>query len=877
MPGILPMKLIKCGSSQTRIAQACDRCRSKKIRCDGIRPCCSQCANVGFECKTSDKLSRRAFPRGYTESLEERVRCLEQEVREMKDLLDAKDEQLDMLSRIHSFSPYSPPASAISGGSHRAHKSPESARSGSADLGLDDTFVIHETSSLVGGSEADGNGAFYVGSSSGRQFLELFKKKSGADFNPDILFGGSQSVKRSEQTNSHEDTIKTPPRLLSDRLLVSYFQEHHPLFPVLHRPTFLASYKKLVSGGGSQSNTLPHHAVAQLFLVFAIAQQNEVRPRTDGPDQQFDAQWQRSLNAIIGDSTVETLQCLVLAQLYCFSLGDYSRLLHYKSLAVGTTLRLGLNQSQRKFNLGALSGEMRKRTFWCVYCLDSFSAAMLGLPKLFKDEDIDTEYPSDIDDEYVSEKGFSPTLPGDSTKISSALALFRSSRVLSKVLDAVYPTSSSHEVSYTKLRELEDELGAWKSGLAPHLRLEFVNGTPATNVVDSRSPLLVLAYHYIRSLIHRPIIGSTLDSKVSASLHMIRESNKCIIQIIQLLTERKLGFSFCLNKTQLLLMSGFTLLHSTLDCPQHTPLAKENQRLITGVLEEIESCRPLVAKELRPIAAAVVNIEPRVAASSRNQHEKPKEHTQSPLTPPLVSPTEQGPLRRRFSSISAEFSLRRGKSGDIRRASSQDMSGMGDHGGVRLTSASLTDLSPTPRTRYPAASHAATVKISQGRQILISDSPYLDGPWDMGSNDLHPNSQNPPPISPYDWERLLAAMDQTHATHIYGGEDRGSGTFIHPSDSLSAEIGTRPVDQHWSLSETPTTASFRGTPPSISSFSTLSEESFTGGDDVRADTGDLDVDSGYPDSDNLGDFLGPLMGTRSDGSGGVLLENSWHM
>lgn len=100
------MKVIKVGNgSQSRIAQACDRCRSKKIRCDGIRPCCTQCANVGFECKTSDKLSRRAFPRGYTESLEERVRTLEAEVRELKNLLDEKDEKIDVLSRIHSFSP----------------------------------------------------------------------------------------------------------------------------------------------------------------------------------------------------------------------------------------------------------------------------------------------------------------------------------------------------------------------------------------------------------------------------------------------------------------------------------------------------------------------------------------------------------------------------------------------------------------------------------------------------------------------------------------------------------------------------------------------------------------------------------------------------
>lgn len=129
MPGILPMKVIKVGGTgtQSRIAQACDRCRSKKIRCDGVRPCCSQCANVGFECRTSDKLSRRAFPRGYTESLEERVRALETEVKDLKDLLDEKDEKIDVLSRIHSFSPPSQrAASARSPSTSRTTKSPSS-------------------------------------------------------------------------------------------------------------------------------------------------------------------------------------------------------------------------------------------------------------------------------------------------------------------------------------------------------------------------------------------------------------------------------------------------------------------------------------------------------------------------------------------------------------------------------------------------------------------------------------------------------------------------------------------------------------------------------------------------------------------------------
>ena len=56
-----------------RKAHACDRCRLKKIKCDGLKPNCSNCAKIDFPCKTSDKLSRRGLPKGYTELLEKEV------------------------------------------------------------------------------------------------------------------------------------------------------------------------------------------------------------------------------------------------------------------------------------------------------------------------------------------------------------------------------------------------------------------------------------------------------------------------------------------------------------------------------------------------------------------------------------------------------------------------------------------------------------------------------------------------------------------------------------------------------------------------------------------------------------------------------------
>jgi Fungal specific transcription factor domain len=121
----------------------------------------------------------------------------------------------------------------------------------------------------------------------------------------------------------------------------------------------------------------------------------------------------------------------------------------------------------------------------------SFSAATVGLPKLFKEEDIHCEYPVDIDDEYVTEKGFLPTLPGESSKISNALALFRVSRILSKVLEQNYPASASHDLSLQSLSLLETELNEWSDNLPPHLKLTFVQDKPSTDITGDRSALLV--------------------------------------------------------------------------------------------------------------------------------------------------------------------------------------------------------------------------------------------------------------------------------------------------------------------------------------------------------------------------------------------------
>ncbi|KAJ5437137.1 Transcription factor [Penicillium cf. griseofulvum] len=53
-----------------RVSRACDRCRSKKDKCDGIRPTCSACQALGQSCSYDPHAKKRGLPEGYVRGLE---------------------------------------------------------------------------------------------------------------------------------------------------------------------------------------------------------------------------------------------------------------------------------------------------------------------------------------------------------------------------------------------------------------------------------------------------------------------------------------------------------------------------------------------------------------------------------------------------------------------------------------------------------------------------------------------------------------------------------------------------------------------------------------------------------------------------------------
>ncbi|PQE24323.1 C6 transcription factor protein [Rutstroemia sp. NJR-2017a BVV2] len=56
--------------TRKRVSQACDKCRSRKDKCDGKRPTCSTCLTHGRTCSYDANVKKRGLPEGYVRGIE---------------------------------------------------------------------------------------------------------------------------------------------------------------------------------------------------------------------------------------------------------------------------------------------------------------------------------------------------------------------------------------------------------------------------------------------------------------------------------------------------------------------------------------------------------------------------------------------------------------------------------------------------------------------------------------------------------------------------------------------------------------------------------------------------------------------------------------
>lgn len=136
-----------------------------------------------------------------------------------------------------------------------------------------------------------------------------------------------------------------------------------------------------------------------------------------------------------------------------------------------------------------ISREIGKRIFWTLRLLSNEVSACAGLPRLLSDEEIDQEFPREVNDVYIL-RGRILSQPQDEVcYVSGANAYKRLHMILDKVIKRIYPQggrngpSSKGSVSYAvrldTIREIEKDLHRWSETLPRGYQLGSCYEEPA--------------------------------------------------------------------------------------------------------------------------------------------------------------------------------------------------------------------------------------------------------------------------------------------------------------------------------------------------------------------------------------------------------------
>ena len=205
-----------------------------------------------------------------------------------------------------------------------------------------------------------------------------------------------------------------PPKPDAQRLVERYFDYAAPTHRFIHRPTIEKWVHEFYETQGDMH--AKEDAAAKTALLLIVFAQAQAYMPPGSTTQENSARYffaaEHQLSKERGAVRLASVQARLLQ---CFYLLTQSRINHCWSL-FGTTshlaLAIGLNRG-RRYDPSAIVDyvelESRRRTFWVAYSLDKYLSAALGRPRTFRDEDIDQELPTVVNDSDLHPQYISPS------------------------------------------------------------------------------------------------------------------------------------------------------------------------------------------------------------------------------------------------------------------------------------------------------------------------------------------------------------------------------------------------------------------------------------------------------------------------------------
>ncbi|ORX88661.1 hypothetical protein K493DRAFT_76650 [Basidiobolus meristosporus CBS 931.73] len=449
--------------TKSKTMRACDICRRKKVKCDVLKPACTNCAMFGYECTFLDVPKKRGPQASDSKALERRLKRIEAA---LATLLD-----------------------------NDSHSSPEPAAA--ADLGLPSnagtsshkremTFVQESSDSeementndkLTKLTITDGSGYRYVGSSSGMYLLEGGKYHVNGVFRKFMCDIKNMKLPKLPESNF-------PSQETKDKLIEVYFTRSHPYFPVFNKARFL---ERLNSG-----EKIPEVLMNAIFAVGCVLEGLTVFKTPEisrSATVYFFKEAKSALDKQYTTSNLHTIQGLLLMSFN--PMGGWL----FLGIAIRMAQDLGLHRNLESENLDPIEKQNRKLAWWGCVIFDRFHSALGGKPLAINEEDFDTTLPLELNQGELS--------PEINRSIRFLAQSVRMTMLISKIIQTIYVLRGDGRIkASSNLWSLNKSLSDWEASIPPEFRVDYHSRTIST----PHGSLLHTFYQYSVILLNRPFI-----------------------------------------------------------------------------------------------------------------------------------------------------------------------------------------------------------------------------------------------------------------------------------------------------------------------------------------------------------------------------------
>ncbi|KAL2752749.1 hypothetical protein ACRALDRAFT_1052542 [Sodiomyces alcalophilus JCM 7366] len=344
-------------------ALACVTCRSRKLKCDRVKPACGRCVKVNWDCVYPESRRKPAVKRRNVRELEERLAQVEGLLRE-------------------------------SGKSTAASGPPAAGPGGPPipSLGSRDNFTLNVETLL--GAEAGPQGTS-LSSDGTTPRLPFASEARPQDHFSNIAFTAPASPGEIIGLGQFEFL---PPVELMEELNNAYFQRQHQFFPIVHPGRYFQSFY-----------SVPHMRppMCLQYAIWALASNGHEKY-----SRYHDVFYKRARQYADADEMRDTGEHFVRlshAQAWALIATDEARSMLFTRAAMSSAKAIRLVQMM---GLHRIDGdghamaptlappkdwtevEERRRTFWGVFSVDTHASLSTGWPTLINPADVTTNLPA---------------------------------------------------------------------------------------------------------------------------------------------------------------------------------------------------------------------------------------------------------------------------------------------------------------------------------------------------------------------------------------------------------------------------------------------------------------------------------------------------